>query len=159
MSKILAKRPAQSANRSPLSRMFARDLFSQSLFDDFVNRFMGDGDSEATGMMNVSMDVAETDHAYEVKLDLPGLKPNEVEIHIENNMLTVRGQRQEESEEKDENKQFHRVERYSGSFARSVGLPSSINEEEAAAQFKDGVLQITIPKSEESKPRKISIKT
>ena len=159
MSKIMAKRPTHPSTRSPLSKMFARDLFSQGLFDDFFNQMLSNGDTEISGMMNVSMDVAETDHAYEVKLDLPGLKPDEVDIHLENNMLTVRGERKSETEEKDENKQFHRLERYSGSFARSVSLPTSINEEETAAEFKDGVLKIVIPKSEESKPRKISIKS
>ena len=108
-------------------------------------------------MANVSMDVAETDQAFEVKIDLPGIKPDDVDIQIDNNTLTIRGQRCEKNEERDEEKQYHRVERYSGSFARSIVLPTSINEDETAAEFKDGVLKIVIPKTEDAKPRKINI--
>lgn len=88
------------------------------------------------------MDVAETDQAFEVKLDLPGVKADEVDIQIDNNTLTVRGQRSEEKEEKDEEYQYHRVERSSGSFTRSVVLSTAINEDETVAEFKDGVLTI-----------------
>ena len=108
--------------------------------------------------MNAAMDVAESDHAFEVKMDLPGVASNDVDVQIDNNTLTVRGQRSQEKEEKDEAKHFHRVERYSGSFSRSVVLPSAINEDETVAEFKDGVLKITIPKTDDAKPRKITIK-
>lgn len=108
-------------------------------------------------IMNAAMDVAETDQAFEVKMDLPGVCADQVDIQIDNNTLTVRGQRIKETEEKNQEKQYHRVERYSGSFSRSVVLPNSINEEETAAEFKDGVLRIVIPKAENAKPRKIAI--
>ena len=109
-------------------------------------------------VMNAAMDVAETDQTFEVKMDLPGVDSKDVDIQIDNNTLTVRGQRSEETEEKDEKKQYHRVERYSGSFSRSVMLSNSINEDETVAEFKNGVLRITVPKSDDSKPRKIAIK-
>ena len=153
MNKTVAKH--QTAG--PLARSPFRSLFSRSLFDDMFDQYFSDGNGELSQMMNVSMDVAETDQAFEVKVDLPGINPDEVDIQIDNNTLTIRGQRSDEKEEKNEEKQFHRVERYRGSFARSVVLPNSINEDETAAEFKDGVLKILIPKSEEAKPRKISI--
>ena len=70
----------------------------------------------------------------------------------------IRGERKEEREEGGPDKQYHRVERYSGSFSRSVVLPGTVNEGEAAAEFNDGVLKVTIPKTEDAKPRKIQIK-
>lgn len=152
MNKTVSKRQPVSLTRSPI-----RSLFSRSLFDDMFDRYLSETNGEFSQMMNVSMDVAETEQAFEVTVDLPGINPDEVDIQIDNNTLTIRGQRDEESEEKDEEKQFHRVERYRGSFARSVVLPNSINEDETAAEFKDGVLRIMIPKSEEARPRKISI--
>ena len=119
----------------------------------------GNGNGQLSEVLNAAMDVAETDLAFEVKLDLPGFKAAEVDIQIDNSTLTVRGQRCEEKEEKDEEKHYHRVERSSGSFTRSVVLPTSINEDETVAEFKDGVLTITAPKTDDAKPRKISIKS
>lgn len=153
MSKTLSKRKPTSVTRSPFGRMVPRTMLNE-LFDQFLT----DGDSQLTEVMNAAMDVAETEHAFEVKMDLPGVNPDDVDIQIDNNTLTVRGQRSEETEEKDEEKQFHRIERYSGSFSRSVVLPNAINEDETMAEFKDGVLKVIIPKTEDAKPRKIKIK-
>ena len=152
MNSGLTKRQPSNLSRSPF-----RSLFSSNLFDDLFDQYMTDQNGELAQLMNVSMDVAETDHAFEIKVDLPGIRSEDVDIQIDNNMLTIRGQRGEETVEKDDEKQFHRVERYQGSFARSVVLPSTINEDETAAEFKDGVLKIVVPKSEQAKPRKISI--
>lgn len=143
--------------RKPSSVSPFRSLFSRSLIDDFFNQLLQENGNELTDMMNVSMDVAESEQAFEVKVDLPGIDPDNVDIQIDNNTLTIRGERQHELAEKDEDKQYHRVERYVGRFARSVVLPTSINEDETAAEFKNGVLKIVIPKTDESKPRKIRI--
>ena len=153
MSQKLAKARPSSVRRSPF-----RELFPRSVFEDLFDQYLTEGNGGLSQMMNVSMDVAETDHAFEVKVDLPGVNAEDVDIQIENNTLTVRGQRSEEKEEKDEDKQYHRIERYSGSFARSVVLPNSINENETVAEYKDGVLKIQIPKADEGKARKIKIK-
>ena len=154
MKQSIAKRKPASVARSPFRSLFPRDLF-----EDFFDQYLQDNGGGLSQMMQASMDVAETDQSFEVKLDLPGVNSDDVDIQIDNNTLTVRGKREEESEEKDEEKQFHRIERYSGSFSRSVVLPNSINEDETAAEFKDGVLKIVIPKSQEAKPRKINIST
>jgi HSP20 family protein len=154
MNQSLKTRNPSSVSRSP----FGRSLFPRSIFDEFLNQALAESDNQLSEVLNAAMDVAETDLAFEVKLDLPGVKADEVDIQIDNNTLTVRGQRSEAIEEKNEEKQYHRVERTSGSFARSVVLPTSINEEKTVAEFKDGVLTITAPKTEDAKPRKISIK-
>jgi HSP20 family protein len=153
MNHKVAKTRPTSVRRSPF-----RELFPRNVFEDLFDQYLTEGNGGLSQMMNVSMDVAETDHAFEVKVDLPGVNAEDVDIQIENNTLTVRGQRSEETEEKDADKQYHRVERYSGSFARSVVLPISINENETVAEFKDGVLKIQIPKADEGKARKIKIK-
>ena len=143
-----------SIARSPF-----RGLFSRPMFDELFNQFLMEGTSgQMSEALSAAMDVAETDQAIEVKMDLPGVKADDVDIQIDNNTLTVRGQRTEETEEKDDEKQYHRIERCSGSFSRSVVLPSSVNADESSAEFKDGVLNIVIPKTEDAKPRKISIK-
>ncbi len=153
MSKVLkARTPGSPANRSPLGGLIPR-----SWFDEMFDRYLSETTGDISQSMNVSMDVAETDRAFEVKVDLPGIKAEDVDVQVDNNTLTIRGHREEEIEEHGEGKEFHRVERYAGSFARSVVLPNSINEAEAVAEFKDGVLKIVIPKTEDAKPRKISI--
>ncbi len=147
MDKANAKRQLSSSSLSPL----------RSLVDEIFNQYLSNTNGEISQLVDGSLDVAETDQAFEVKVDLPGIDPEQVDIQIDNNTLTIRGQRSEESEEKGEKKQFHRVERYQRNFSRSVVLPNAINEERTVAEFSDGVLKILIPKSEDAKPRKITI--
>ncbi len=154
MSRTLTTRKPGSMVRSPY-----HGLIPRAMFDDLLDEFWTGRNRQVSEMMNVAMDVAETNQAFEIKMDLPGVKVDDVEIQIDNNTLTVRGQRFEESEVKDEEKQYHRVERYSGSFARSIVLPTAVNEDETAAEFKDGVLKIVVPKNEDAKPRKIKVKS
>ena len=97
---------------------------------------------------------SETDTAIEAKLDLPGVKPEEVEIQLNGNVLTISGERKEEEEEK--GKTFHRVERRVGQFSRSMSLPCPVEEDEVAASYKDGVLTIMLPKNRRSKNAKDS---
>ena len=146
MNKIVARQNTSVPSRSPFRGMLSRGLF-EDLFDQYLSGF----DNDYSQIVNVSMDVAETDQSFEVKVDLPGFAPDDVDIQIDSNTLTIRGERSESSEDKDEEKQFHRIERCRGSFSRSVVLPNSINEEATAAEFKDGVLKIVIPKSDEAK--------
>jgi HSP20 family protein len=89
-------------------------------------------------------------------MDLPGMTAKDIDIQISGSVLTVSGQREEEREEK--GKTFHRVERRYGSFSRSVTLPSAVEESEVAAECRDGVLTIKLPKTEESKAHKIKVK-
>jgi HSP20 family protein len=126
--------------------------------EDLVSRFWGDGEEAwPTGRLIPSVDLSETPKALEVRVDLPGVKPKEIDIQVSGNLLTISGEKKEEKEEK--GKTFHRIERYSGSFSRTMALPCAVNEDEVAAEYHDGVLTITLPKTEEAKTRKITVKT
>jgi HSP20 family protein len=102
-----------------------------------------------------SMDLAETDTALEVKLDLPGVAVGDIDIQLHGRTLTISGERHQEQEEK--GKTYHRLERRAGSFSRCFTLPYPVEEDEVAAAFHEGVLTITLPKTEDAKTRKISI--
>jgi len=101
-------------------------------------------------------DLAETDDAISVAMELPGIDPQEIEIDITGNMLTVRGEKRYEREEK--KKTYHRTERRFGSFQRSIQLPSSAEADNVKADYKAGVLRITIGKKPEVKPRRIEVR-
>ncbi len=101
------------------------------------------------------VDVAEDDHNITLKAEIPGVKVEDVSITLENNVLTITGERKFKEEEKKEN--FHRVERRYGKFTRSFTLPAGVDSENAKATFEDGVLNITLPKREEFKPKQITI--
>jgi HSP20 family protein len=101
------------------------------------------------------MDLLETDEQFVLRADLPGMGESDVNIELEDNVLTVSGERRAEHEEKGEG--FHRVERAFGSFSRSLTLPKGVDPEGVAAAFDRGVLEVRIPKPEQRKPRKIAI--
>jgi HSP20 family protein len=126
--------------------------------EDLIGRvWEGREDGWSFGYEVPSLDIAETDRTVEAKLDLPGVKPKEIDIQLNGNMLTVSGERKEEKDEK--GKTYHRVERRCGNFSRSITLPCAVQEDEVAAEFRDGVLTITLPKTEEAKTRKIAVKS
>ena len=125
------------------------------LFEDSIPRSRDAEGSYFSGTWAPSVDIFETEQAIVLKADLPEVKPGEVDIRVEDNMLYLRGERKMEKEVKDEN--YHRVERSYGSFARSFALPHTIASEKITAEYKDGVLKITLPKREESKPKQIKI--
>ncbi|MFP3983532.1 MAG: Hsp20/alpha crystallin family protein, partial [Desulfurivibrionaceae bacterium] len=97
------------------------------------------------------LDVSETDQAIEVVADLPGMNKEDIKVSMENNILTIQGERKEE--EKKEDKNYHYVERKTGSFYRSFQVPAEIDEDNIEATFKDGVLYLTLPKTEEAKKK------
>ncbi|MBN1959194.1 MAG: Hsp20/alpha crystallin family protein [Desulfuromonadales bacterium] len=102
------------------------------------------------------VDISETDAEFCIKADVPGIKREDVKINIEDHILTISGENKREKEEKGE--KFHRVERYYGSFQRSFTLPENVDEEKIDAGFKDGLLTLTIPKTEAAKPKSIEVK-
>ncbi|MEJ5300018.1 MAG: Hsp20/alpha crystallin family protein [Thermodesulforhabdaceae bacterium] len=104
-----------------------------------------------------AFDVSETEEHIIVKADLPGVDVKDLDISIVGNVLTVKGEKKQEKEEKNES--YHRIERSYGSFSRSITLPAEVNPEAVEAVYRDGVLKLTIPKAEKSKPKKIEIKT
>lgn len=111
--------------------------------------------SVLSGTWAPSVDIFETEQAIVLKADLPEVNPSDVDVRVEDNMLYLRGERKMEKEVKEES--YHRVERSYGSFARSFALPHTVSSERITADYKDGVLKITLPKREESKPKQIKI--
>lgn len=102
------------------------------------------------------VDISETDGEYLIKAELPEVKKEDVKVTVENGVLTIQGERRQEKEEK--GKKFHRVERSYGSFVRSFTLPETIDESGVKAEYKDGVLNLHLPKSEKVKPKAIDVK-
>jgi HSP20 family protein len=101
------------------------------------------------------VDIYETEDAIVLKAELPGIDPKGVEVRVEDNTLYLKGERNYEKEVKEQN--YHRIERSYGSFARSFSLPNSIDAEKVKAEYKDGLLTLTMPKREEAKPKTIKI--
>lgn len=128
--------------------------------DELFESFFGEKGLTTPAAMSVpSVDVAETDESVEVTTDLPGYKADEVDIEIRDNYLTISGECSEENESEGGNgKKYHRIERRKGSFSRSVRLPCEVQPEKVDAELTDGVLKVTMPKAEEAKAHKISIK-
>jgi HSP20 family protein len=115
------------------------------------------GDNELMrGAWSPSVDIYENKDQIVLEAELPGMKPEDVNISIENNVLTIHGERK--FEKKDDKDNFHRVERSYGSIARSFTLPPTVTSEAADAVFENGVLRLTLAKREEAKPRRIEIK-
>ena len=102
-----------------------------------------------------AMDVSETKDAFLVEASVPGLQPEQLDITVENNVLSIRGEIKRERESSERN--FHRVERHFGSFQRTIALPSTVHAEAISAKLENGVLRLEIPKAEAVKPRKISV--
>ena len=102
-----------------------------------------------------AIDVVEEKESFLVKADLPGLGKDDVSVAIQDNFLTIKGERKHEIEKKDSN--FYHQERVHGQFVRTVELPTRVDASKVLATFKDGVLQVTLPKSEEAKPKEIKV--
>jgi HSP20 family protein len=102
------------------------------------------------------VDVSETDKAFMVKADLPGVEPKDVEVSVRDGVLTLKGEKREQREEKQKN--FHRTERFVGRFFRSIPLPAGADEEHVEAITTKGVLTVSIPKMPEAQPKKIAVK-
>jgi HSP20 family protein len=115
----------------------------------------GNGGSNALRRWIPAMDLVETQDDFVLRADLPGLTESDVNIELEDNVLTVSGERKAEHEERKEG--YYRVERASGIFSRSLTLPEGVNPEAVKASFENGVLEVRIPKPEQRKPRKVAI--
>lgn len=137
------------------------DVFSElTRMQEEMNRYFDDFFGEqrrglAEGAWLPAVDVSETDADFVVRAELPGMAQNEIEINVQDNVLTLKGEKKQEKKEEKEN--FQRLERSYGSFSRSFTLPAGVKPEDIKASFKDGVLEVTMPKTEEAKPKKIAI--
>ena len=103
-----------------------------------------------------SVDIAETAEAFEIKAELPDVKKEDVKVTVEDGELRIFGERKQEKEEK--GKKFHRVERSYGSFMRSFTLPENVDDSKLTAEYKDGLLNVRLPKTEKAKPKAIAVK-
>ena len=103
-----------------------------------------------------ALDLSETADGYLVEVAAPGLKPEDVQITLENNVLTIKGELRQETQDKQRN--FHRVERRYGAFQRTITLPSTVKSDAIKAELNNGILRLDIPKAEEVKPRRIDVK-
>ncbi|WP_299462796.1 Hsp20/alpha crystallin family protein [uncultured Gimesia sp.] len=120
-----------------------------------MSSFSGDGGLVAG--FDAMLDMSETDDEIEVRMDVPGIQPEEIEVEVSGNTLFIKGERKEEKEAK--GKTYHRIERTYGSFSRSVTLPCDVESDHIEAQCENGVLTVTLPKSDFRKPQKITVKS
>ena len=125
-----------------------------------LNRVLGDmleraGDESNLTPWAPAVDIFETEHQLVVKADLPDVNPQDLDIRVENNILTIRGERKFENEVNEEN--YLRVERSYGSFSRSFSLANSVKSDAIKADYQNGVLTLSIPKREEAKPKQIKV--
>ena len=103
-----------------------------------------------------SVDISETEGEYQIKAEIPDVRKDDVKVTVEDGVLTIQGRRNQEKEEK--GTKYHRIERSYGSFARTFSLPDVIEADKVNAEFKDGVLNLRLPKSEKAKPKAIEVK-
>jgi HSP20 family protein len=141
----------------------AQNLFPQ-LWDvqNEVNRVFGNfwgrnaaEEGELRGTWSPAVDIAESKDELVVSADLPGLNREDIKVNVENNVLTFSGERKQEKREEESN--YHRLERSYGYFSRSFTLPATVKADRIKASYKDGVLCLTLPKIEEAKPRQIAV--
>ena len=147
---------------NPMRDLMSMEREFNKIFNSLERKFGFDGDNgngneEFENAVWMPMtDILEDENQYYLNLDLPGIKKEDVKINYTNGQLSISGERKQETIEK--NTKYHRAERSYGKYYRSFTLPQKINENDINAEFKDGQLKISIPKSEEAKPKQIEIK-
>jgi HSP20 family protein len=132
------------------------ELLRDSLFPKFFNSMVNDFFPESASdnrFFSPKVDIVEKDNQFEVHASLPGLKKEDIKIDLKNDVLTISGERKFQNEQKEA--KYHLVESHYGSFSRSFTLPESVNKETIQAEFKDGILQLVLPKAE---PKDNSVK-
>jgi HSP20 family protein len=128
----------------------------QNQLNRFFNEaFRNPSEESALTTWAPSVDIYETPNELVVKADLPDVNEKDIDVRVENNLLTIRGERKFEKSVSEEN--YLRVERTYGAFSRSFSLPNTVNPEAIGAEYKNGVLTVTLPKREESKPRQVKV--
>ena len=136
-----------------MNRMYGQRLLPPGQFGQFGQRLEARPSTQAWAP---AVDISERPDAYLVTVELPGVKLDDLTITLEDGLLTIQGERQFTSESSEQ--QYHRVERRYGSFRRSITLPSQVQADAIEASFEDGVLEVVVPKAEEAKPKKISVR-
>lgn len=135
-----------AALQDRLNRLFGTDFYGRTTADDVMNR----------GTWLPPVDIySNGNHALVIKAELPDMKRQDIDVTVENGMLTMRGEKRMDASVKEE--QFHRIERSYGAFARSFSLPNTVDAAKVSADYKDGVLTIRLPLREEAKPKQIPV--
>lgn len=124
------------------------------IFEDAGRGWRGDEPSSTTSW-SPAVDIYETENEITVQAELPGVDRKDITLHLEKNVLTLKGERRFEKETKQEN--YHRIERAYGGFSRSFSIPAMVDEDKIRADYKDGILKIALPKKEQVKPKQIQI--
>ncbi len=152
MTQVPTRRPRSSFDNGPLTTM-RREL--EDLMEGFWDR---DTLGQEADAIVPRFDLSETDKAIEVQTDLPGVKADDVNVELQDNCLVISAEHREEKESKpDDGRRYHRIERRQGRFARSVWLPCPVDESGIDAKLVDGVLTVTLPKSEQAQKRRIAV--
>ena len=138
-----------TTNRRPLESFQTLRRLSNVLDEALEN-------GAITSAWHPAVDVFEDKEAVKIVAELPGVKPEDVKLSLENNLLTIRGEKKQEAEERSE--RVHRYERSYGSFERAFVLPSTVDGEKISAEYRDGVLTVTVPKAERARPREIPVR-
>jgi HSP20 family protein len=123
------------------------------LFEDASRS--GGNEPTITAAWSPAVDIHETEAEIVVKAEVPGVERDDIQLNLENNVLTLKGERKFEKDTKEEN--YHRIERSYGSFSRAFSIPATVDEGEINADYKEGVLTIRLPKTQKAKPKQISI--
>lgn len=133
-----------------------RDMLSlRADMDRLFSSLFGGAYEEREGMWAPIVDIEEDNESIMVKAEIPGMKKEDIKVSVQSNMLTITGERKRESETK--SKTFHRVERSYGKFSRMITLPTDVDSDKVKANYKDGILSITLPKPEAVKPKHIDV--
>jgi HSP20 family protein len=125
------------------------------IFDEAFRGRAADDEWALGGAWAPAVDIYEHEGSLVLKAELPGIDPKDVDVRVENNTLTLRGERKFESDVKRE--KYHRVERAYGTFSRSFTLPNVVDTEKIKAEYRDGVLRVTLPTREEAKPKQVQV--
>ncbi|MBI1806486.1 MAG: Hsp20/alpha crystallin family protein [Ignavibacteria bacterium] len=141
----------------PVTDLVSEFAVMQHEIDRMFDRFRGGMlDENSPSLWMPAVDIIERENDYYIKAELPGVNKNDVRITVQNDVLTIRGEKKNETEKKSDN--YRRVERSYGSFERSFTLPTSVKNDKIEASYDNGVLTISLPKAEESKPKEIEVK-
>jgi HSP20 family protein len=138
--------------RSPQGMKTLRDEM-----EGLLGHFWGDPrEGWWTGEIAAPVDVAEMENGFEIRMDVPGMNAKDLNIHVNGNVVMIGGERKQELDEK--GKAWHRVERRTGTFTRTVTLPCNVNENEVVAEYVGGVLAVKLPKAADARPKKVPVK-
>lgn len=153
MFNLVTRRPATwvANDARRMDRLF-NDVFTAFPFTDLITR-----EAESTGAWIPAVDVFETKDGLKLIAELPGVRPDQVKVSVEQGILTLRGEKEQHAEEQAES--VHRYERSYGSFQRSFQLPSSVDADKVEARLEHGILTLTLPKAEKAKAKEIAVRT